>query len=322
MLISDLPERSRQLPSLRFCRGHWSTRRGVRCHAKGSARTRSVRLVVAATFVVLLLQSGAALARVCAPPRTPTKVVVDLKPGEVRYNNDKDTADFRFLERARVGSLPDMSYRPMGLAVPGIYEPFITMKFAYQRAPVAGSCVSLAEVIVTPGYDQIDIYISSDYPEGSCEYNSILGHEHKHLRVFQETLTDYEAEFQAAIARALQNKTVMFARNKSAAHDAFKWELQWQLYPVRNKMYADMERRNDVVDAPENLRREQAVCDNWTYLVGRRSHGANTRAGAKRVRAPSRDGSIDGSTGMKIVGAPTQPLKTEPYSGPKFVSPP
>ncbi|MGI9507276.1 MAG: hypothetical protein ACR2RE_29900, partial [Geminicoccaceae bacterium] len=205
-------------------------------------------------------------------------------------------------------------------------------KFYYRKAQGGGHCVALAEANFAVGYDDITIYISSEYPEGSCEYTSILAHEQEHVRINREILRAYEGKFKDALRRVLQGKKTIFAHQKEEARSAYVLELRRQLKSVVAEMAAARNRKNGAIDTQDNYRRVLAQCDNWRSgnLQGSgldaRSEHANienpveatqvvSASGAESASGPVQLADTAGSGGHEAASEPSEPaehgLKTE-----------
>lgn len=204
----------------------------------------------------------AASASVCAPPKKAAKASLELLPGDLRYVHELDTEGIRGVVNGLRGYVAGPWHVPLGLTVaePGLrYE----TRFYYWKAQSGGHCVALAEAKFSVGYDDMTVYISRDYPEGSCEYDVILAHEEEHVRLNREVLKAYERKFKQAIARVLSGKKSIFAHQKGAARAAYVKELERQLNPVVAEMAAARNRKNGAIDTQDSYRRLMAQCTNW-----------------------------------------------------------
>ncbi len=128
---------------------------------------------------------------------------------------------------------------------------------------MVGHCDALAEAKVTVGYKSITVYITSEYAEGTCEFNAILAHEQEHVQINQDLLKVYKAKFQEGLRRVLRSKRVIFAHRKAEARSAYIREFERQLKRVVAKMVGDRNRKNGAIDTRDNYQKLLAQCDNW-----------------------------------------------------------
>jgi len=254
------------------------------------------RLIVVLVVTVFwtVMPSGTALGAVCSPPKAAAKASLELRQGDLDYVRDLDTAGIRKVVNGLQGYVAGPWHLPIGLTVAELGTQYDT-KFYYREAQSGGHCVALAEAKFSVGYDGITIYISSEYPEGSCEYNTILAHEQEHVRINQEILRAYEGKFKEALRRVLRGKKVIFAHQKEEARSAYVLELRRQLKSVVAEMAAARARKNGAIDTEDSYRRLSAQCDNWRVsdleASGQEAHsepaGIDSSVEAAQVVPPS-----------------------------------
>jgi len=209
-----------------------------------------------------LTHAGSASGSTCAPPKEAARASLELRLGELHHLHDRDTAGIREIVNGIRGYVAGSWHLPIGLTVAELSTHYDT-KFYYREAEPFGHCVALAEAKVSVGYDDITVYISSEYPEGSCEYDTILAHEQDHVRINRELLKTYKRKFQEAIARVLRSRKVIFAHRKDEARSAYVLELQRQLKSVVAEMADTRNLKNGAIDTQDNYRRLLAQCENW-----------------------------------------------------------
>ncbi len=268
------------------------------------------------TIFLTAVISHAAAAAVCATPKEAARASLELLPGDLSYRHDLDTAGIRDVVNGLRGYVAGPWHVPLGLTVaePGLrYE----TSFYYWKAQSGGHCVALAEAKFSVGYDDMTVYVSRDYPEGSCEYDVILAHEDEHVRLNREVLKAYEGKFKQAIARVLAGKKSIFAHQQGAARAAYVKELERQLNPVVAEMAAARNRKNGAIDTQDSYRRLMAQCTNWRRddATASDQEGAIQAAGAA---APSQVGDRDRASTQVAHAAPAaqQPQAPEADPGP------
>lgn len=220
--------------------------------------------------------SGTADAAQCAAPNTPARASLDLRLGEVHYVHDRDTPGVRSIVNQLQGYVAGPWHLPLGLTVADLAMRFET-KFYYGEAQTVGHCAALVEAKVIVGYPEITVYVGSEYPEGSCEYETILAHEQEHVAINRAVLQAYQGEFDAALRRVLRANKAIYTLRKEEARSAYILELQRQLEPVAAAMVAERNQKNGAIDTQDNYRRLQSQCSNWH---GNDLQGSGARSGA------------------------------------------
>lgn len=246
-----------------------------------------------AALVVAVLP-GAALGQDCTPPNKAAKASLELRLGDLQLVHGHDTAGIRGIVNEVQGYVAGPWHLPIGLTVAGFDTRFETT-FSYREAQPFGYCVALAEAKVSLGYEDITVYVSSEYPQGSCEYDTILAHEQEHVQINRNILRTYKPKFQQAFARVLASKKVIFAQRKDEARSAYLLELQHQFKPVVTEMLTTRNLENGAIDTQDNYRRLLTQCDGWRIggvpTPGEETHAEATSAAgsaeAARAAAPT-----------------------------------
>lgn len=115
-------------------------------------------------------------------------------------------------------------------------------------------------------YNTLNVYVSSAYPEGSCEYNTTLDHENQHVEVHRRLY----AQYQRIIERALAESPAIPLRSRPLTIGSLEEgkEKVGQIIsaatdPVFDKFKEDLEAEQAKVDAPENYAGLRRQCSNW-----------------------------------------------------------
>jgi hypothetical protein len=126
-----------------------------------------------------------------------------------------------------------------------------------------GFCVWLTRVDALLGNPVMDVYVAQEYAPGSCEYNVILNHENTHVRFNLETLRDWLPALRAALTEAARRKFPAIFPKMPAGGDINAYLFE-NVRSILVLMREDMAKRNATIDTPENYRRENAKCHNWS----------------------------------------------------------
>jgi hypothetical protein len=119
-------------------------------------------------------------------------------------------------------------------------------------------------VDVTP--DKIEIYVPSEYPEGSCEYDQILAHERQHEDTHRDALAQAADEMRRALAKAdylPARGTPLAVADRPEAERRIEEMIDKATKPVFAEFKEELRKRQAVIDLPENYRWTQQRCSNW-----------------------------------------------------------
>ncbi len=260
-------------------------------------------LAAAAALLTAALPAGAALASACKAPKTPAKATLVMKPVEVTYRHDLDTGGIQDIVNKGQGYVSGPWHQSGGLTSSGLSVGYET-RFYTSKAQGVGHCAALAEVIVTVEYHEMTVFVGSEYPKGSCEYEAILAHEKEHVAIHSDVLERYEGKLRDAIQGVLRSKKTIFVHRKGEARSAYLVEFERQLQPVLTKMTAERRYRNGKIDTRESYRRVWAQCDNWRSAADWAAADeapAETEEEFVGSEEPQSDGALQGSPGFKII---------------------
>lgn len=126
----------------------------------------------------------------------------------------------------------------------------------------AESCVWLDDLKVVVRLEQT-VYVAKEYRPGSCMYNSIWEHEHKHVRVDREILNDYRPQYEAAIYRFLWVNPVVGPFDVSGEkerQESLLAQLKQVIDGVTSQMELERKARQQAVDNLEEYQRVSDIC--------------------------------------------------------------
>ena len=245
-------------------------------------RVHRLIIVFAVTVFWTVTLSAIAWAIPCSPPKSAAKASLQLDLGDPQYVYDLDTEGIRKVISDIQGYVAGPWHLPLGLAVAELGTRF-EIKLFIRKSRTPGYCVALAEAKVTVGYTDLTVYISSNYAEGSCEFDAILAHEREHLQINQDVLEDYKAKFREMLRQVLRFKKVIFVHRKTEARAAYILHLQSRLKPLLAEMRGGLARKNGAIDTEENYRRVLAQCDNWLDVD---LEAAGSKTGSRQNELP------------------------------------
>ena len=113
--------------------------------------------------------------------------------------------------------------------------------------------------------NRMDVYVSSQYPVGSCQYNAILAHENTHVSINQRLFRKYLGFLRSELARAALPTPghPWTAASQDQAEAALDARIKPILKNVEARFAAEDRRENAKIDTPASYRRTSAKCKDW-----------------------------------------------------------
>jgi hypothetical protein len=163
------------------------------------------------------------------------------------------------------GFSPGRSWQNPGLTL-GAHELQTSFRITGEtRSGVPGVCVWLQALDVDFRYTDIDVYVSSDYADGSCEAKEILDHEMDHVEVHRRLYGKYRAELEIrlkAVGFPTESNPKRYPTMKAAKDDVGRL-----LRSMTDSLYARFKRElkaeNAKLDTPANYKAIQSRCMGW-----------------------------------------------------------
>lgn len=209
----------------------------------------------------LLLQASSDVAT--CPVQKSARVDVRWRSEPIKYDNTKTTAE---LNRRDIDS-----ENPYGVHVSTDVGGLMSGKMEYRsgiqistvRYPTSRvSCLWVDKVVIDIIIDPT-VQIASENPKGSCEYDAILEHEHRHVAIDRKVVTDHLNSIRAAAAGAV-SKVGMVGPKPDATVDDFKKKMtayiQDAIKVSADTMYADRTKRQKALDNKAEYDRVSAKC--------------------------------------------------------------
>ena len=228
---------------------------------KRSTKNAVLAIVGACCGIQFPVQSPCAYATAGTPPAGLVQVIT--RPVQVRYIHDLSTA--------RIGSMRREKFHYKGMHNPGITLAEHELKTDYQiggiRRTHAGPYNVWAETIrLDFSYIRMDVYISSQYAEGTCPYKVIREHENQHVAINTALLARYKDLMERALlsdaniptrAHPLRVTSLSMGKSLIAAR------INRTINPLYQRFKRSLLAENGRIDTPENYRRAQARCREW-----------------------------------------------------------
>lgn len=211
-------------------------------------------------FSFLLILIGAPY---CQAKAVPSFIHFKSVPIRPHYNHGLTTHQIESLWVSRYHS--PMMHNP-GLTM-AEHELKTSYQFqAMQRGQGGPYRIWASSVDVIFQYDKMDVYLSSKYPVGSCQYNVIFNHENQHVAINQRVLAKYKTLMLRALGSARNIPTKanpMQVSNLVQGKALIASRIDGILFPLYDRFKTEVAVENGKIDTMANYRRTQALCHSW-----------------------------------------------------------
>ena len=197
----------------------------------------------------------------CEPSGIRPYVDFTVDPGQPRYHTNKNKGQLTKLQRQTMGQ-PSAGWLPIGLTLTERGLQFgLTMR--QQQLSDHSYCSEVASVQASLLYHRIDVYIAREYPRGSCQYNSIVDHERRHVGIYHDTLAEFAPRIENTFYDVLGKMKPVHNNDPERALQHYMEKLERATAPLFDELDRVASSRNASMDTPENYRKEQQYCLSW-----------------------------------------------------------
>lgn len=221
------------------------------------------RLAMGALLALAVWAPGWSSARAQCPEAANAaapEIDIHIPDPKIVYHHDVDLFGLPKLEH--YSERPPTGAVLLGLTQ--IADAFTAQTF-FTLYPLPGGryCAVLRRVEAVLGNPVMNVYVAEEYPPESCEYKVVLAHENTHVRFNLDTLRDWLPTVKAALSEAAKHKFPAVFSHKPDDNEMGQYLLS-NMQATFALMGKDMAKRNATIDTPENYRRENAKCHNWS----------------------------------------------------------
>jgi hypothetical protein len=127
-------------------------------------------------------------------------------------------------------------------------------------------CAWLEKVTVDVTPDKSEIFVPSEYPEESCEYQQILLHERSHEETHRDVLAQSVDDMRRALVKEEDlpaHGTPLTVADRPEAERLIEAMVDKATKPVYADFQRTLKERQAVIDLPENYRWVARRCSNW-----------------------------------------------------------
>jgi hypothetical protein len=129
-------------------------------------------------------------------------------------------------------------------------------------------CVPVAAVKITAGYSSFEILVDERYSPGGCEYEAIVEHELKHVRIYRDELAYYGKLIEDELLISSLNMGEVCA-GPGAERRAFKEKAKSLLRDderiglLFSRFDESVRQKNSELDSEEEYLRVKSLCSDW-----------------------------------------------------------
>lgn len=115
-------------------------------------------------------------------------------------------------------------------------------------------------------YDTLNVYVTSAYPEGSCEYQATLAHENQHVAVHRQIYEQYQKVFQDRVG---QSKDIPLASHPVVVGSIEEGKkkigeiISADIDPTFDQFKDALQAEQDKLDTQENYAALHQQCNHW-----------------------------------------------------------
>jgi hypothetical protein len=113
---------------------------------------------------------------------------------------------------------------------------------------------------------RMEVFVSSQYARGSCQYEAVLAHENTHVAINERVYKKYRALLIQALGRdrALPTRAhPLRVSSEQEGEDILDRHIKGILTPLEDRFRAEDKRENAKIDTPASYARTQARCRDW-----------------------------------------------------------
>lgn len=215
--------------------------------------------VVATLITVMASAPAAGQGGACPPARAPIQLNFTTQAPEPQLNHRLTLAGIANESRS-MGS-PGENTRPVGLTsvrtFAGVEGRTSTVKRGERY------CSYLTSVGVKFGWEEMTVFIPSEYEAGSCEYRAVIDHENQHVSIIRAALREFAPKARARVEAFLARSAPVAGRGRPPEVEAALAPIQAQLSALLQEFNALHSARGAQIDTASNYAAVTAMCKNW-----------------------------------------------------------
>ena len=227
------------------------------------------------TQMCILAASLAGLSQLAAPPDAHSQnlsacpkidgglnLSVQVDQGRVVYDHTLNKAQLRRLASRSQGATLRPGEQPLGLTRRNM-QTGSSMESQTVNLSRGRYCARLSKVNIKINFNQLKVYVLKDYRRGSCQYDAVLAHEHRHVSLSREVLTKHRSIIERKIRRRILGMKPAVTSSRNRANQQMYSRLERLLVPLIKDMEREMNAANEKIDTPASYARFKKHCRRW-----------------------------------------------------------
>lgn len=131
-------------------------------------------------------------------------------------------------------------------------------------------CSIVQHVDARIGYRDSVVYVAREFPQGSCAFNHVLEHEAKHIAVNRQLLEEFSRIAQSRLTQFMQQYGATRVASAAHAEQQLQRNINVILQEISTEMLAENQRRQQIIDSPQEYARNDTACNGAINAVSRR----------------------------------------------------
>jgi hypothetical protein len=115
-------------------------------------------------------------------------------------------------------------------------------------------------------YTTVNVYVSNQYPEGSCEYQATLDHENRHIQIHRQVYEKYQKILQNAFSASAVIPLINHPVTVQSLEDGkavISQLISGVTDPVFDQFQKELSQIQGQLDSPESYAELQSQCSHW-----------------------------------------------------------
>jgi hypothetical protein len=128
-------------------------------------------------------------------------------------------------------------------------------------------CAQISALNLDFGFDDTTVYLARELPNGSCSYQTVLDHERRHIAVDQGIVAEAAPQMAALLGQAIAQIGVIRASSGATAEKQINALINQYLHDLGTSLSVIRQKRQEIIDAPEEYERLSGACDGMLERV-------------------------------------------------------
>ncbi len=222
----------------------------------------STRAALGFVFAFAVAARPAAALPVCAAKPGAVQVSLRTEAGSISVRGGHSAKDLQRLQRKYGGARGAPGWHLLGLTVA---EFRLDMRTSVTVRPFRNDwyCAQAATVEVTVGYPEFVLYVARKYRLDTCEYRTVVDHEHAHIAIYRTILERFAPWVRDRLADVVRDLSPVVVASRAQAANLVQERIREKITPILTKLHEATDAANARIDTPKIYRTIKGQCRNW-----------------------------------------------------------